>query len=123
VPKKESEHIKPALEALKTGNYGVAISLLQLASTDTPADTSDDPEAIRLSKEDLKITRMRTLWLMMIAQRLVGRFDEADKTRSLVGLYFDDPTISELLSDELREILMAQADENHDEPTRQMLSH
>jgi hypothetical protein len=121
VPKKESEYIRPALEALQAGKYRIAINELRLASADKPAGTSDDPEAIRLSEEDFKITRMRTLWLMMIAQRLDGRSDEANETRGLIGLYFDDPTISELLPDDLRKILLARAKENHDEQTRQML--
>ncbi|MET0980342.1 MAG: hypothetical protein ABWX90_03740 [Candidatus Saccharimonadales bacterium] len=119
---KESEYVGPAFEALRRGNHRAAIDQLQRAAIDTPADTKDDPEAIQLSKEAFKITRMQTLWLMMIVQRLDGRFEEADESRRIIGFYINDPSIGQLASGEVYDTLLARAKEKNDELTLELLA-
>lgn len=118
---KESEYIDPALKALQEGKYKAAINLLRLASMDTPAATSDDPETVALDRAANVIARARVWWLMMIAQRFDGQFVEAEETLRLIGFYTNDPTIAELVSAYLFEILVRRAEENSDELTLQLL--
>ena len=120
-PIKESEHVRPAFEALREGNYRAAIDRLQLVAIEKPASTSDDPEAIRRLEEEFTISRMRTLWLMMIVQRLDDHFAEAGESRRLIGFYFYDPSIAKLASDEIYDILLVRAKEKNDDLTLQIL--
>jgi predicted Zn-dependent protease len=104
--------------ALKAGNFGHAIHALRMAAADTPAATTDSVHDDAIFSAKLKNTRAQILWLIMVAQRLDGRFTAAEETLQSIGPSLAESPNSILQINDLGEALLAQA---RDDETRQMI--
>ncbi|MDB5168620.1 MAG: hypothetical protein JWO55_878 [Candidatus Saccharibacteria bacterium] len=106
---KDSDYLAPALKLLKAGKYSSAINELRLVLMDTPAATTEGEEYNAIFSTELRNTRLRVQWLIMIAQRLNGQFAAADETLQSTGHLVDEFPIAILQTDNFGNTLLAQA--------------